>query len=100
MILKVVELLVNLNEVNVAFSVVKSARTGTTMTLLTRKTVLRKTASVYVSFCSLTKGITPKICWFCLTLISSVLLNPLCVWILFYLRHLQETDQRYHSPES
>ena len=40
MVVKVVELLVNLNEVNVAFSVVNSARTGTTMTVLTRKTVL------------------------------------------------------------
>ena len=33
-----------------------------------------------MSFCSLTKGITPKICWFCLVLINSVLLNLLCVW--------------------
>ena len=31
----------------------------------------------------LAKGITPKMCWFCLVLISSVLLNPLCVWIVF-----------------
>ena len=28
-------------------------------------------------FCSLTKGITLKICWFCLVLINSVLLNLL-----------------------
>ena len=31
-----------------------------------------------MSFCSLAKGITPKICWFCLVLIYSVLLNLLC----------------------
>ena len=36
-----------------------------------------------MSFCSFTKGITPKIGWFCLVLINSVLLNLLCVWILF-----------------
>ena len=29
----------------------------------------------------MTKGITPKICWFCLVLINSVLLNLLRVWI-------------------
>ena len=32
-------------------------------------------------FSSLTKGITPNICWFDLVLINSVLLNLLCVWI-------------------
>ena len=36
-----------------------------------------------MSFCSFTKGISPKICWFCLVPINSVLLNLLCVWILF-----------------
>ena len=37
-----------------------------------------------MSFCSLTKGITPKICRLCAcALINSVLLNLLCVWILF-----------------
>jgi len=30
----------------------------------------------------MTKGITSKICWFCLVLINSVILNLLCVWIL------------------
>ena len=30
-------------------------------------------------FCSLTKGITPKICMFCFVLINSILLNLLCV---------------------
>ena len=34
-----------------------------------------------MSFCSLTKGITPNICWFCLVLINSVLFNLLRVWI-------------------
>ena len=33
-----------------------------------------------MSFCSLTKGATPNICWFCLVLINGVLLNLLCVW--------------------
>ena len=33
-----------------------------------------------LSFCSLTKGTTLKICWFCLVLINSILLNVLCVW--------------------
>ena len=31
--------------------------------------------TISLSFCSLTKGITPKFCWFCLVLINSVLLN-------------------------
>ena len=33
--------------------------------------------------CSLTKGITPKICRLCFFRINNVLLNRLCVWILF-----------------
>ena len=37
---------------------------------------------VSVSFYTLTKGITPKICCFCLVLMNSVLLNLSCVWIL------------------
>ena len=36
-----------------------------------------------MSFCGLTKRITPKICWFCLVVINNILLNLLCVWILF-----------------
>ena len=36
-----------------------------------------------MSFCSLTKGITPKICWFCLALINSVLCNLFCVWMTY-----------------
>ena len=35
-----------------------------------------------VSFCSLRKGITPKILMLCFVLINSVQLNLLCVWIL------------------
>ena len=34
-----------------------------------------------VSFCSLIKGITPKICRLCTVPINSILLNLLCVWI-------------------
>ena len=34
-----------------------------------------------MSFCSLTKGITPKTHMLCFVLINSVLLNLLCVWI-------------------
>ena len=34
-----------------------------------------------MSFCSLTKGITLKICWFCLVPVNSILLNLSCVWI-------------------
>ena len=37
---------------------------------------------VRVSFCSLIKGITPKIRMFCLVLINSVLFNHFCVGIL------------------
>ena len=37
--------------------------------------------SCWVSFYTLTKGITPKICWRCLVLINGVLLNLFCVWI-------------------
>ena len=33
-----------------------------------------------MSFCSLTKGIPPKMSWFCLVLINSVLFNLLCVF--------------------
>ena len=36
-------------------------------------------AVVYVSFCSLTMGITPRICWFCLVIINSVHIHLLCV---------------------
>ena len=35
-----------------------------------------------VSFCSLIKGITPEILMLGFVLISSVLLNLLCIWIL------------------
>ena len=35
---------------------------------------------VLVSFCSLMKGITPKICRLCFFLINSVILNLLCAW--------------------
>ena len=38
---------------------------------------------VEVSFCSLVKGITPKILTLCFVPINSVLLNLLCVWFLF-----------------
>ena len=34
-----------------------------------------------MSFCSLIKGITPKICRLCFDLVNSVLLNLLSVWI-------------------
>ena len=37
-----------------------------------------------MSFCSLAKVITQKICWFCLVLINTVLLNLLCAWILHF----------------
>ena len=40
-------------------------------------------AVVSVLFYTLTKGITPNICWYCLVLMNSVLLNLLCVWILY-----------------
>ena len=39
---------------------------------------------VEVSFCSLIKGITPKIRMLCFVLINSVILNVLCVLILFW----------------
>ena len=35
-----------------------------------------------LSFCSLIKGITPKIRMLCVILINNVLLNVVCVWIL------------------
>ena len=38
----------------------------------------------FMSFCSLIKGITPKIRVLCFVLINSVLLNLLCVWIIVY----------------
>ena len=38
-------------------------------------------AVVQVLFCSLTTWLIPNICWFCLVLINSVLLNLLCVWM-------------------
>ena len=34
-----------------------------------------------VLFCSLKKGITPKICMVCFVLVNSLLFNLLCVWI-------------------
>ena len=37
-----------------------------------------------MSFCSFKKGINPKICILRFDLINSVLLNPSCVWILFW----------------
>ena len=43
-------------------------------------------------FCSFTKRITPKICWFCLVLINSVLLNILWVWILFWRERRAEAE--------
>ena len=36
-----------------------------------------------VSFCNLTKAITPKMRVLCFVLTNSVLLNLLCIWILF-----------------
>ena len=56
-----------------------------------------------MSFCSLTKGITPKIGWFCLVLINSVLLNLLCVWILLvssFVPGLQRTSRQPHRVTS
>ena len=42
---------------------------------------------VQVPFCSLIKGITPKMCMLCFVRTNSVLLNLLCVWILIsYMR--------------
>ena len=41
---------------------------------------------VKVSFCSLIKGITPKIGMLCFVLINSVILNLLCVWIYNFRR--------------
>ena len=35
----------------------------------------------YVSFCSLIKGITPRIRMLCFVLINNVIFNLLCVWI-------------------
>ena len=40
---------------------------------------------VQVFFCSLIKGITPKIRMLCFVLINSVRLNLLCIWIFFLL---------------
>ena len=44
--------------------------------------VFHRLTVVQVPFCSLIKGITPKIRMLCFVLINSVLLNLLCVWIL------------------
>ena len=44
------------------------------------------TFNCYVSFCSLIKGITPKIRMLCFVLINRVLLNFLCVWLFNYSR--------------
>ena len=42
-----------------------------------------------MSFCSLIKGIAPKICRLCFVLVNSILLNLLlCVWILFLHNHV------------
>ena len=46
-------------------------------------TVLDRLTVAQVLFCSFTKGITLKNCWFCLVLINGVLLKCLCVWIEF-----------------
>ena len=45
-----------------------------------------------VSFCSLIKGITPKIRVLCFAVISSVLWNILCVWIAIDIDTQRETD--------
>ena len=37
-----------------------------------------------MSFCSLIKGITTKMCTLCFVLTNSVLLNLLCAWILIF----------------
>ena len=43
---------------------------------------LQNSLFVGVLFCSLIKGITPKIRMLCFVLIHCVLLNLLCVWIV------------------
>ena len=46
--------------------------------------VFHRLIVVWVSFCSLIKGVTPKIRMLCFVLINSVtVLNLLCVWIMF-----------------
>ena len=49
---------------------------------------------VQMSFCSLIKGINPKIRMLCFVLINSVLLNLLCVW------KLSSTVEWKHPPHS
>ena len=46
------------------------------------------------SFCSLTKGVTPKISRFCFVLINSVLLNRSCVWIFKLNRSLFQWNEK------
>ena len=41
------------------------------------------------------KGVTPKIHMLCFVLINSVLLNPLCVWILYRVRFVRATPDAW-----
>ena len=45
-----------------------------------------------MSFCSLIKGITPKIRMVCFVLTNSVLLNLSCVWIAFSYSNPREEE--------
>ena len=61
-----------------------------------------------MSFCSLIKGITPKIHRLCFFLLNSVILNLLCVWILLSCIVMWELPSaiissmhnRIHPPET
>ena len=48
-----------------------------------------------MSFCSLIKGITPKIRMLCFVLINSVILNLWCIWIL---RITVQSPSRFFPP--